>query len=232
MKRLPRPISIAAAFVVLAGSAAVVAPTTSDAATAQCAYTPKPPATLSVGQSVVGMTVPLAITGTDCTSNYSASVHLVHSANSFFLDWSDSSPTDNVTVYDFDVTPGTYTTAAPDCFAASGDYETEYTCAVTPAKTVIKFTGHTGFTATRHGKTVALYVKTSRYYPGEGFAPIGDTITFQSLVKGVWHTIGRATTTASKGYTWNHTAPTKASYRVIMSEYSNAFAATSATRTA
>jgi hypothetical protein len=208
---------------------------TADGATPDCVYTPKLPAKIVVNQDVVGMKARLATAaapGVDCRSNFSVSIHLVHSTDSYFLNWDDTgTATDNESVYAFEIVPGVYrTTSDGDCYAMSSDYETQYTCAVGADSTVIKFASHTKLTATRTKKApkdVTFTVRTTRY-AATGLQHQASRVAIQRYSHGKWHTVHTGTTKAKTGaYTWTHRYVKKAKYRAVAQQTRAAFGSTS-----
>lgn len=214
----------------------VALPTSSaGATTTDCVYTPKLPAKIAVNQAVVGMRARLATASgaaADCTSNFSVSIHLVRSTDSFFLSWDDAgTATDNESVYAFEVVPGVYRTASDgDCFAASADFETEYTCSIGAARTVIKFSSHTKLAVSRTKRSpnsVTFTVRTTRY-SATGNTNQSAKVAIQRYSSGRWHTVHTAITNAKTGaYTWTHKYAKKAKYRAVTQETRAAFASTS-----
>jgi hypothetical protein len=207
--------------------ATIAVSTAPASATAQCVFTPKPPARISIGQSVVGMTTRLAVNDPDCATDFDASTQLVHGTDSYYLMWDTSKP-DVESVYADEIVPGTYRTTANDCSAYDADYN-ELSCSLTNASTVIKFASRTTVTIRRTGATVTFAVRSKRYSDYYGFAGAVAPVAIQRYGNGAWHTIHTATTTRSKGASWSYRRAGSAKYRAITAETNAAFSSTSAT---
>ena len=225
-------VAVAAAGLVMAGES------TAAATSVQCLYTPKLPAKVSVGQTVVGMRVPVTITakaGAACGANFDASVSLVHGNDSYLLAWDNADRTDRESVYAFEIVPGTYRTAGDsDCLSLTANYENRYSCAVASAHTVIKFAGRVGLAAKRltgKNKHKVKFSVHARRYSDYGKGYLTDTVRIQRYSGGKWHTIHKATAHGAKGYTWTYTKKAKAKYRAVSSETAKSFAGTSKTVT-
>lgn len=208
----------------------VASTTTAGADTPDCTYTPVLPSRVVVKQDVVGLKVPVKVSGgAECSANFNASIHLVHGRDSFLLNWDETSTTDNESVYAFEVVAGAYNTAAPDCMAYSADFETTYTCSVEPASTVIKFAQHVRIKAARHHKLVSISVVTYSY-SAFGNKRIGDTVSIQrQRSNGSWTTIHTGKTTSKRGYVWTYRYAGKATYRAMSTETKASFGGTSLT---
>ncbi len=214
-------LGIAAALVVPAQSAGAAGP--------HCVYTPVLPSKVTVGQSVVGMTARLKVSGAGCAADLDVSTQLVHSTDSYFLLWDDTSP-DVESVFAFEVKPGTYRTTAGDCLAFDNDFN-ELTCTVRPASTVIKFGARPRITAARAKSVVTIHALATRYDDFSGYSATTAKVSIQRYANGAWHTIHTGTASGRAGLTWRYRHAARAKYRVVSAETTTAFAGTSATVT-
>lgn len=199
-------------------------------AAAQCVFTPKPPARISVGQTVVGMTTPLAASNPACKSDFDASTQLVHGTDSYYLMWYNANP-DVESVYASEIVPGIYRTTANYCDAMNDATYATYSCAIANASTVIKFASRTTWTVSRRSATVTFVVHSKRYFDYTGFAGVIAPIAIQRYGNGAWHTIHTARTTRSTGAAWSYRHAARAKYRAVTAETGLAFASYSATVT-
>lgn len=223
--------SLAAAFTAALALAALT-PGVAQAAPSSCSFKPVLPGRISIGQSVVGVRVPLTYSNPSCATNFLASTHLVHGGDEQFLSWDDSARVDTMTVYDFEVNPGHYVTTASESDAYDADYNT-IPSSLQAAGTIIKFTGRNAISVTRtSGATVKISVSTARYVPFDGFSRAGRlpvSIQQYNPTSKAWQTILHATTNTSGGFSYSHTVRTVASYRVTTAESTSAFGTTSGT---
>lgn len=219
------------------GAALIVAPAAT-ATTPDCSYTVSLPATVSVKQSVVGLTATLkAVTtaGAACTAEFDASTHLVHSTDDEFFTWDNSSPTkDTESVYAISVIPGTYRTTGGTCDATSADFETSYTCTISAASTVIKFASTTRLSASRARtapRRITLTAK-STHFTALGAKNQAATVAIQRYTNRKWRTIHTARTNAKTGaYRWTYTYAKAARYRAVSAATGAAWPSTSRTIT-
>lgn len=223
--------SIAAACAT-ALAAALLSPADAQAAPSSCTFKPVLPGRISVGQSVVGIRVPLTYSNPECAANFFASADLVHGNDDQFLSWTDTDRVDTMSVYASEISPGHYVTTAEDSSAYDADYNT-IPSSMQAAGTIIKFTGRDAISVTRtSSSTVKISVSTARYVPYYGFSRAGRlpvSIQQYNPTSKAWQTIMRATSNTSGGFSYSHTFRTAASYRVSTSETTNAFATTSGT---
>jgi hypothetical protein len=194
-------------------------------AAAQCVFTPKPPARITIGQDVVGMRTPLRVNRSMCAPNMSVDTELVHGTDSYMLMWDNLQP-DVESVYAWEIVPGTYRTTANDCSAYDNNFN-DYSCSVTNASTVIKFASRTSLSVQRGGSTVGFAVRSKRYSDFNGFAGAATPIRIQRYGNGAWHTIRSATTSRAGRTSWSYRHSGRAKYRAVTPESAKAFASTS-----
>lgn len=191
-------------------------------ATPRCTFTPVLPKRVSVGQSVVGLRVPLRVDGGQaCRANPDVSTQLVHGTDSYFLWWLDSKP-DVESVYAGSIRPGRYRTTASDCDAYDANVNS-LSCGVRSATTVIKFAGHPRLAATRRKSVVTLTVRTKHFAPYRGSVFTKARVAIQRYRNGRWHTVHTARAAGRKGYTWRCHHRKRARYRAVSFATSSTF---------
>ncbi|GAB2477002.1 hypothetical protein [Jatrophihabitans fulvus] len=228
MRRHLTPISLLTSLVT-AAAGLTLATATDAAAAATCTYKPVLPKRVVVGQTVVGLRVPLSVVGPAAcrNDNMSASTQLVRGKDSYFLSWLFSTAPDTQSVYAFTIVPGTYRTTASTCSAYDADYNA-LSCTMTAASTVIKFGGKPRLTASRSGSKVKLHARAARFDDFDDTKAVTAPVALQQLnAKGKWVTLRRATATASRGYTWTFNRTKKYRYRIVQREVGSTFGANS-----
>lgn len=212
---------VAAATTLLTAPLLVFSTASASARAAQCVYTPHFPSRVKVGQNVVGLTGRIRISGSGCASDFDANTQLVRGTDSYMFDWDSRNP-DHESVYDWEVKPGRYRTAASDCYAFDNNFN-ERSCTVRSASTVIKFASRALLQATRHKSVLTFHAIAKQYYEFDGYKGTAQPVAIQRLVNGRWRRIHLATTSKKSGYTWTCRHRARARYRAITLETSRAF---------
>jgi hypothetical protein len=209
-----RLLAILAAAACCAPLLTVTPMTTAGAVTPDCTFTPVLPKRISVGQSVVGVKVPLKVNGDGCTADMMVSTSLVRHRSSHPLMWTMAGQPDTLRIYASLWAAGRYRTTAGDCLVFDSDFD-QLTCTVIPASTVVKFTGHVRIKATRHDKLVTFAVVATSYSPN-GNKRIGNRVIIQrQRPNGSWKTIHSGHTTNRRGYVWTYKHAAPATYRAV-----------------
>jgi hypothetical protein len=224
---LRRSVTVLLAAAVAIGGLLAGSTRSAHAAGTQCVYTPVLPSKITVGQSVVGLTARLKISGTGCGADFDVSTQLVHSTDSYFLWWDKATP-DVESVYAFEVKPGTYRTTARKCNAYDNDFN-DLSCTVGAASTVIKFGARARITAARSKSLVTINAVATRYNDYYGYRATTARVSIQRYANGAWHAIHTGTASGRAGLTWKYHHAARARYRVISAETATPFAGTSAT---
>jgi hypothetical protein len=219
--------------VALSGSITLAAP--AQALPASCAFKPVYPTRISIGQSVTSRSIGLAVNDPACrTLSYDVLTNLVRGTDEYFGFWSESEPTDTLTLFDSQIRPGTYVTQGGTANASDLDYN-PVPASFVNSSTIIKFAGRVALAGSRSSSNRVTLTATSRKW-----TPFHDYLTtpykyvdFQRYVpatsahKAYWGTIRRAMTNSRGTYSFYFYLARRYSYRVLLEESSVAFGSAS-----
>ena len=226
-----RFLSLAAVAV----SASITPAAPAQALPASCAFRPVYPTRISIGQSVTSRSIGLAVNDPACRDlMYDVSAYLVRGTDQTFEYWSESGPTDTLTLFDSQIRPGTYVTQGGTANANDLGYNPVPASFVNNS-TVIKFAGRVALAGTRSSSNRVTLTATSRKW-----TPFGGYLTtpykyvdFQRYVpatsthKAYWGTVRRAMTNSRGAYSFSFYLAKRYSYRVLLEESSVAFGSAS-----